>query len=589
MRERRPWSAGRTISLAVLVYLAIAVLAYAPSSPLSSTAVMNCGCADSAQEVWFLAWTSYAVTHLHNPLFTSWMEYPAGANLMSNTSMPLLGFLATPVTLLAGPVASFNLLLRLGFAASATSAFVVLRRVAPWGPAAFLGGLLYGFSPYMAGEGLGHVFLLFVPLPPLILFALERLVRGDAPARWLGASIGLLSALQLYISSEVLVTTAIMGLAGLLIWALARRRHAIDSARRLAVATAWAAVTFIVLGGYGLYMYFHGPQHVAGPPHSTSGLATYHADLLSAIVPTSSELLRPLASVGDRLVGGNITETGAYIGIPLLALLAVFAVRTWREPLVRISTALAGVAYVLALGPRLEIDGTKTPIPLPFAVFNHLPILNGLLSGRFSMYIALFCAVILAVGLDRSRETVVGWRLLALAGIAAACLVPLIPNFPYHEVPAGTPSFFTSSDVDAIPAGSVALIYPYPWTPDNEAQLWQAAAGLRFKITGGEAIVPGPGGKSMPTPALLAPTQVQALFRSAFLGRTHTAAGVMPPEGEATFAAIRAFCRTYGVRTVVVSPLGAHPGTVLRYLIEALKARPDERDGVEVFNLKAGS
>jgi hypothetical protein len=564
----------------------IAVLAYAPTSPVSSSMLMNCGCRDSAQEVWFLAWTSFAVTHLHNPLYSNWMEYPAGANMMANTAYPLLGLLATPVTLIAGPVASLNFLLRLGFAATATSGFAVLRRFAPWGPAAFLGGLLYGFSPYMVGEGLGHAFLLFAPLPPLIFLAIERLVRGEAPARWLGLAIGGLAGMQLYISSEILFTTVIMVIAGLAVWALAARHEVREKLHRLAAGTAWAAGTFAVLAAYGLYVFFDGPQHTTGPPRPVSILSTYHADLLSAFIPTSSEWLAPFSSVGNRLSGGNITETGAYLGIPFLVLLGVLAVRHFREPMVRFGLALAGIAYLLSLGPWLEIDGVDTHIPLPFALFVHLPLFDGLISGRFAMYTAFFCALVLAVGLDRSyaalaaREATGQARVRgsALAALAAACLVPLIPNFPYHEVPAGVPTYFTSSASKAIPEGSVVLLYPYPWTPNNEGQLWQAVNGLHFRIFGGEGIVPGHGDHSDPTPARLTPQQVQALFLSAIYGRAHTAAGVLPPENERTAAAIRAFCRKYGVSAVLVSGIGAEPRQVLRYLEQAF-GRPPTSDG----------
>jgi hypothetical protein len=553
--------------------------------------LMNCGCRDSAQEVWFLAWTSFAVTHLHNPLYSNWMEYPGGANMMANTAYPFLGLLATPVTLVAGPVASFNFLLRLGFAATATSGFAVLRRFAPWGPAAFLGGLLYGFSPYMVGEGLGHAFLLFAPIPPLIFLALERLAQGSAAPRWLGVAIGGLAGLQLYISSEILFTTVIMVLVGLAVWALAARHQLHEKFRRLATGAGWAAGTFAVLAAYGLYVFFDGPQHTTGPPRSVAVLSTYHADLLSALIPTSSELLAPVASVGNRLSGGNITETGAYLGIPFLLLMAVLAVRHFREPLVRFGLLLAGIAYLFSLGPWLEIGGVDTHIPLPFALFVHLPLFNGLISGRFAMYTAFFCALVLAVGLDRTyaalaaRETTarVRTRGAALAAVAVACVVPLIPNFPYHEVPAGVPAYFTSGDVNSIPEGSPVLLYPYPWTPNNEGQLWQAVAGLHFRIFGGEGIVPGHNDHSDPTPARLTPQQVQALFLAAVYGRTPTAAGILPPENERTAAAIRAFCRKYGVSAVVVSGIGAEPNRVLRYLKRAFGRPPTFDRGVYVW------
>ena len=125
---------------------------------------------DRGLNVWFLGWEAHALVHGHNPLFSPAIFAPAGVNLLENTSAPFLGVILAPVTLLLGPVASANLLMVTAMPLSATAAFVVLRKWQVWRPAAALGGLMYGFSPYMVGQSLGHLTLVFVPLPPLIAF-----------------------------------------------------------------------------------------------------------------------------------------------------------------------------------------------------------------------------------------------------------------------------------------------------------------------------------------------------------------------------------------------------------------------------------
>ena len=60
----------------------------------------------------------------------------------------------------------------------AFSMCIVLRRWTAWWPAAFVGGLLYGFSAYFTVYGSGYLFLVFVPIPPVILLLLhEAMVR----------------------------------------------------------------------------------------------------------------------------------------------------------------------------------------------------------------------------------------------------------------------------------------------------------------------------------------------------------------------------------------------------------------------------
>jgi hypothetical protein len=573
----------------VFAYCLIAVVAYWPVSPFSSAQIMACGCHDAAQEAWFLAWPAFALSHLHSLLFTTWIGYPSGVNLATNTSMPLLGALAWPVTKLAGPVASYNFVLRLGFAASATSAFWVLRHWTPWTPAAFIGGLVYGFSPYMVGEGLGHAFAMFVPLPPLIFLVVEELVVVQARPAWqAGVGLGVLVVAQCYISTEILITTCLFAVLATAVVAVARPRSVLRHARHGLAGVGYAAAVVIPLCGYAVWFAFRGPQHIVGPPHSVAALAPYHADLLSAVIPTQSEYVTPfgLWGIGNRLTGYDITETGAYIGIPLLIALVFIVVRYRDEARMRVAALLGVAAFALSLGARLLVDGFDTHIPLPFAVLTHLPVLQGLVAGRFSLYTGFFAAVVLAIGLGRLHGTLRGRRPAIRRGVplavAAVCLLPLVPNFPYHEVSPDVPAYFTSPAVDQIPAGSVVLGYPYPYTPDVQAMLWEADAGMRFKIIGGQAAIPGPDRRTTSGPETLVPPTAEALFLDAMYGSPRIQAAV-PPLDATTLTELRAFCVRYDVGTVIVDPIGEHPGMVISYLTAAFGAPPVKEGGVGVW------
>lgn len=584
---------------AVLFYCAVAVAAYWPVSPFSSNRMMVCGCHDAAQEAWFLTWPLFAIAHGLNPFFSNWIAYPKGVNLAANTSMPLLGLLGAPVTALFGPVASYNFLLRLSFAASASSAFFVFKRWAVWTPAAFLGGLLYAFSPYMVGEGLGHLFLVFVPLPPLIFLVLERLfVSQRLPAWRAGTMLGVLAVLQYFISAEILLTTALMAAIATVIAIAARPRAALERIRHALAGLAWATGVVLGLLGYPVWYYLSGSQHIVGPSHSVAGLAPFHADLLSAVVPSQSERLAPfgLWAIGNRLSGYNVTETGAYIGIPLLVLMVVLVVRYRHDGRIKWAAAMVLFSYLFALGATLEVDGVKTHVPLPFALVERIPIFQGALAGRFSLYTDLFVAVIVALGLDCARREIlvrssdrhdIGRRSPArlragLVALSAACLVPLVPSFPYEEAPTDVPAYFTSTATAEIPAASVLLAYPYPYTPDDQAMLWEAVAGMRFRIIGGQVAIPGRGGRTTSAPATLVPPETEALFLYAMYGSPRIERRVPPPDATTT-RQLRDFLIRYNVETVVIDPLGEHPELVVAYLTAALGAPAKRVGGVEVW------
>ena len=127
------------------------------------------------QSIWYLEWIPFALFHGHNPFFTNFIDYPGGVNLATNTLASALGLAASPLTLILGPVATYSFLLRLALAVSATSMCFVLRSWTRWWPAAFAGGLLYGFSSYMSEQGPWHLSLAFMPIPPLIFWCLNEL------------------------------------------------------------------------------------------------------------------------------------------------------------------------------------------------------------------------------------------------------------------------------------------------------------------------------------------------------------------------------------------------------------------------------
>ena len=89
--------------LGVFLYGTLSAIAYLHVFPANPHLLFSGAGGDVAQETWFLRWTSFALLHGHNPFYTTFVHFPRGANLAQNTTMPLLGVLAAPVTGIAGP------------------------------------------------------------------------------------------------------------------------------------------------------------------------------------------------------------------------------------------------------------------------------------------------------------------------------------------------------------------------------------------------------------------------------------------------------------------------------------------------------
>ena len=583
-----------------MLYALLALCVYWPILPWTDSRLPLCACGDAVQGVWFLHWTPFALLHGLNPFLTDYIDHPGGVNLAQNTSMPLLGVVSAPVRWLFGPVAALNAMLWLAFPASATACYVALGRWVRWAPAAFVGGLLYGFSPYMIGQGIGHLNLLFVPGPPLILLTLDELVvRRRWRPRTTGIVLGLLAGAQFLISPEVFAGTAVLAAIGLVIVMVANPGEVRAHAGGVATGLGWAVLVCGVLIAYPVYLELAGPHRFSGSAH---GSYPFPSDLLSPVVPDTNQLVAPRGwvAVGDRFIMGDYFENGGYLGVPLLLLLTVVVVQLRRRKIVLFSGVMAVVALLLSLGPRLTVDNHTTWVPLPMAALDHLPLFVSLIDARFALYVVLFAAVILASWIDRLHERATSrgvapgtpqhrrsrphrtWPGLVAGGaVVVLVLVPLVPKVPYSSQPTDVPHFFTSTAVQRIAPGSVALSYPYPNDGEIRAMLWQSTTDMRFTLIGGYALGVGPDGKAsyLSLPSYL-PSVPATLV--GFLDGSPPGA-LVPGATSVSPSQMRAFLRHYRVATVLSQPVGADPGGAEALFAAAIGAPATHTGGMAVW------
>ncbi len=446
---------------------------------------------DPEQFMWFLAWMPHAIPqailHGHNPLVTDYQLFPRGVNLMWNTSVVLPAVLMSPITVLAGPVVTYNLLVVLGPVATSATSYWAFHRYVGSRLAAGLGALAFGFSPFIVTHGpAGHVHMALLALMPVTLVLVDELLIRQRRRSWLvGGLLGIVAACQLLTSEEILVIELVTGAVALIVLCLVHRDGVRSRVGYVLGGAGSAAVTFLVLAGYPLYVQLLGPRRAPGV-HSPEA---YSTDLLNLVWPINQWLDFGVKS--DPGFTGNNSEWTAYLGIPLLALLvAVVVVARRRRPLVPILAICLVVIEVLSFGPHLHVDGHKV-LPLPWSGLVHVPLLSNLLPGRLSVSIAFLAALLIAVFVDEiMRARSPRWK-LAGAALAAVVAVSMVPGgLPLTRIP--TPTFFTTAAQERVPDGSVALVVPYIEGPHNEqASLWQANGGMRFRMVDGWMIAPG--------------------------------------------------------------------------------------------------
>lgn len=522
------------------------------------------GTADAVQTMWFLTWVPAALTMHHNPLITTFLNYPAGINLMWNTAMPDVGILLWPVTALFGATVTFNVITTAALALSAFFAFLVIRRYVPNAFAASAGGLLYGFSPALIPQDFSHANVAASAVTiPLALLLLDELIVRQRMRWWvLGLLIAALGVFQFFLFEEVFVTEVGAGALVTLVLFVMHRAQA--PARRPYATKAFglAATVTVVCLAAPLLVQLVGP---GVPHHSINDPNAFSTDLLNPVVPTTAQLIAPAAATAiSTNFSGNGSEADAYIGVPLLLLLVVVAWRHRQVALVRAAAIVAVIATVCSLGPNLHIGGRQLPIPLPWWLPGHVPYLRSIIPARLMLYAFLAIAILLAYALNRlwaARRNPVVWLAVALA-----VLLPVAPKVPLFTNTSSVPAFFASRTVNALPSGVAVLAVPWPDVGHTDAMGWQMASGMRFRLLGGHFIGPD------------APEQ--DLLRSV----ARSFSGTQAPAPSATLiSAMRQQLHAFNVGAVVVGPLPQHAAAVT-FFSATLGAPPSiEADGVDVW------
>jgi hypothetical protein len=422
--------------------------------------------------IWCLGWWPHAVAHGTNPFVPHLIWAPYGTNLAWVTCVPGLAGALAPVTALAGPTVAYNVAALAMPALAATTAFLLCRHVTNAFWPSLAGGYLFGFSSYMLGQVLGHLNMSAVFCLPLIALFVLRFLDGGLGTAGLVVRLGPTLALQLSLSTEV-AFTATLALAVALVGAVLALPERRARLRRVMLPVAASYVLAAVLTAPLLYFVLSDFER-----ESISDPRSYPADLANLVVPTRLALLdRGWAWRESPHFAGNVLEQGAYLGLPLLLVIGLFAWSRRRRRSTWLLLALLGLALLAALGAKLTVAGHRS-VWLPWSLLVDLPLFDNALPARLSVFATLLAAVIAALWAANSGAPV-STRLLLLA-VAIALLVPNVRASYWRTTPV-RPSFFSSGLYRAClrPDDNVLAL---PYGGGSTALLWQAEHGFGFRL-----------------------------------------------------------------------------------------------------------
>jgi hypothetical protein len=531
--------------LAGVGYLALAVGLWWNVWSSHPTSTTTCGCGDAARFLWFFEWPAYALAHGHDVLYSTWLFHPGGINLLDDTSVVALGTVLAPVTWAFGPVASMDVALTLAPALSALAMFALLRRWVRWTPAALLGGLAYGFSPFVVTElALGQLNIAFLAVPPLIVLVLADLLVTQRRPPWRnGTALAGLVVVQFFVSTEVLVITVLASIVGTALvvgWAAVARPASVGPRVRGAARGAGVALgASAVLLAYPMWFLLDGPTHLVGPIWSYGATSRYGTTWSSFVSTGGLSYLRPSML---RLGGyqGPVLVGLGYLGLGVVVAAVAGAVVFRGDRRLLLFGGVGLVAAVLSLGPG---HGYR----VPWDALQHLPWVGDIVEVRFTLVVTLCVAVMAGLAVDHAHARLVerapSWALPASWTVAAVVLAPtvvaLAPGVPLTARAVVLPEWFARRG-STLPPQRVVLAYPVPFSGLQSSQAWQAVNTMAWSQAGGG----GPQGQPWRAGAARPGFDV--------LAAASLPLGPAPGPTAANLAAVREALALWRVTTVVV-------------------------------------
>jgi hypothetical protein len=553
--------------------------------------------ADDANFQWMLAHGARVLSHGVNPFFTHQMNVPDGVNLMANTALLGLTLPLAPVTLLLGTGVSYALLVMIALAGTAAAWYYVLsRHVVTSRPAALLGGLFAGFAPAMVSQVNGHPNIAAQFLVPFLIWRSFKL-REPGRAVRNGVLLGLLVVWQAFLNEEILLMTALC--IGLFVGCYALFNRAAVPGRRTLIGgealtgalrpglhgLAVAALVAGVLLAYPLYWQFAGPQSYLGLPMTIQ--KNFGADVTSFTAFASQSLGGSKYTLEH--FAQNASEENSFFGWPLAVLLVALVWWLRRSPAVRAMAVVGVVAGVLSLGPRLYVYGRHTHIPAPYALLNHLPLLDTVVPTRFALVFTPIAGIVLALGYQRMSEL---WRTVSMpvdvpvrlvtCALLVAALLPLAPRPLPAAGTLSTPAFVTS-DIwrEYVPAGHSLVTVPAASSKDVQGMLWSASTGLDLPLQAGYFLGPTGSGHS-PRRATYGPTKRP----TPMLWDGVAATGKVPAITARQRADAAADLRYWRAAAVVLQPGTRHTKALRTTTTQLIGAQPKMVGGVWLWDVR---
>lgn len=369
---------SRAINFFPLIFFSLwaAVFSYPLIANMGESVVLAQG-GDAWLHIWNLWWIDKSLVELfRNPYQTDFLYHPTGLNLYYHSLNLLNGVTSIPLQRLFGLTPAFNMLVLANLTLDGLAAYWLCIERTRSRSAALVGGALFASAPLLGTSlNLGQLDETTVWWIPLYVLSLWRALESPGPVwkRGGGRRATICAALCLigaslatwYFTAGLAVFTAVWVPAML----FRGRGQEIESKSWTAWLRAAGKVGLVAVGTLlvlsPLLAAMIG-ERVRGEtymlPSATTTIAN-SADLAALFAPGRTQIPDWNRHFGNAALGS------VAIGLSLIGLASRLR-KHWPLGLALLTLVL------LSLGPVLQIAGTNTGLPMPYALLNNVPFIG---------------------------------------------------------------------------------------------------------------------------------------------------------------------------------------------------------------------
>jgi len=464
--------------LALLAYGLLAVAMTWPAAARLGTHLAGEG-SDLRVHQWTFWWVKQSIMEGHNPFYTDLLFHPHGVSLAYH-DIPWFNIaLWLPLQAVVGSNAAYSLVFIAILALNGFAMYLLAREWTGSSPAAFIGGLIYGFWPYTLSH-YDHPNMVVVCWVPLALLYLRRTLEKGRKRD------AVLTAVFLALTGVARWNLLIMG--GVVIGLYLLYKCLTDKVCRTRRTVGLLLLMGLVAAG--LMAPLATPAVVAQLTRAypedafIDQQATAQTDLLAYVLPSRYHPVwgETAFQLYKGFIGGTRTRA-PFLGYTAIVLALFGTVKRWRSARFWVVAAL--VYIVLALGPQLRVGDQLYPqVPMPYRLVDGLFFVRILRRPhRFNLFVALPMGMLAAWGMTALlRRPSCGRKSALLAGVVVALILFEYCPLPYPTTRPVTPGWYQQL---ALEPGRFAVL-DLPMDPRHSDKWF-----MLYQITHGKPLVEG--------------------------------------------------------------------------------------------------